>query len=37
VPLIEDFVAAVADGREPAVGGPIGREVARIEQEIYAS
>jgi predicted dehydrogenase len=37
VPLIEDFVDAVANGREPAVGGAIGREVARVEQEIYAS
>jgi predicted dehydrogenase len=37
LPLIEDFVAAVETGREPAVDGPVGREVARIEQEIYAS
>jgi len=35
-PLIEDFVAAVRSGREPAVGGDTGREVARLEQEIYA-
>jgi len=37
LPLIEDFVAAVETGREPAVDGPVGREVARIEQEIYTS
>jgi len=37
LPLIEDFAAAVANGREPAVDGTVGREVARIEQEIYAS
>ena len=35
-PLIEDFARAVLDGREPAVGGGIGREVARIEELIYA-
>ena len=36
-PLIEDFVAAVASGRDPAVDGAIGREVARIEGIIYSS
>jgi predicted dehydrogenase len=34
-PLIEDFTRAVLDDREPEVGGAIGREVARIEEEIY--
>jgi len=34
-PLIEDFVTAVINNREPAVTGAIGRTVARIEQEIY--
>jgi predicted dehydrogenase len=34
-PLIEDFTRAVLDDREPQVGGAIGREVARIEEEIY--
>ncbi len=36
-PLIEDFTRAVLDDREPKVGGVIGREVARIEEEIYES
>jgi predicted dehydrogenase len=42
LPLIEDFARAVPataarlDAREPKVGGAIGREVARIEEEIYA-
>ncbi len=35
-PLIEDFTRAVLDDRAPKVGGGIGREVARIEEEIYA-
>ena len=34
-PLIKDFVAAVIEDREPAVGGEIGRAVAKIEAEIY--
>jgi len=34
-PLIEDFTRAVLDDREPQVGGAIGREVARIEEEVY--
>ncbi|MFC1528774.1 Gfo/Idh/MocA family protein [Candidatus Latescibacterota bacterium] len=34
-PLIDDFTQAVLDGREPAVGGDIGREVNRIEEEIF--
>jgi predicted dehydrogenase len=34
-PLIDDFARAVLEGREPKVGGSIGREVARVEEEIY--
>ena len=34
-PLIQDFVAAVLDDREPAVNGEIGRSVAMIEEQIY--
>ena len=34
-PLIDDFARAVLDAREPRVGGAIGREVARLEEEIY--
>ena len=34
-PLIENFVHAVLNGREPAVSGVVGRSVARIEEEIY--
>jgi predicted dehydrogenase len=34
-PLIDDFTRAVLNGREPRVGGDIGRAVARIEEEIY--
>jgi predicted dehydrogenase len=36
-PLIEDFTRAVLDGREPEVGGDVGRAVAMIEEEIYAN
>ncbi len=36
LPLIEEFALAVIENREPKVGGAIGREVARIEEEIYA-
>ncbi len=36
-PLIEDFTRALLDGREPKVSGDVGREVARIEEEIYAA
>jgi predicted dehydrogenase len=36
-PLIEDFTDAVLDNREPHVTGEMGREVARIEENIYAS
>ena len=35
VPLIDDFVHAVLENREPQVPGEIGREVAKIEDEIY--
>ena len=34
-PLVEDFVAAVAGEREPAVTGLIGRTVAALEDAIY--
>jgi predicted dehydrogenase len=34
-PLINDFAQAVIGGREPQVDSGIGREVARIEAEIY--
>jgi len=34
-PLIDDFVQTVLQNREPKVNGEIGREVARIEEEIY--
>jgi predicted dehydrogenase len=36
-PLIEDFVAAVFENREPRVNGEIGRMVAGIEEQIYGS
>ncbi|HEV2764396.1 MAG TPA: Gfo/Idh/MocA family oxidoreductase [Pyrinomonadaceae bacterium] len=35
-PLIEDFARAVLEGRAPTVDGRAGREVARLEDEIYA-
>lgn len=34
-PHIDDFTRAVLQNRDPAVGGDIGREVARIEAAIY--
>ncbi len=34
-PLVEDFVAAVREGREPAVTGAVGLEVARAIEAIY--
>ncbi len=34
-PLIEDFTEAVLNDREPTVTGEIGREIARLEEEIY--
>jgi predicted dehydrogenase len=35
LPLIDDFVTAVAAGRSPAVDGAIGRHVSAIEDRIY--
>jgi predicted dehydrogenase len=35
LPLIDDFTKAIDEGREPQVNGEVGREVARIEEEIY--
>jgi predicted dehydrogenase len=35
-PLIDDFVQAILDKRKPQVDGNVGREVARIEEMIYA-
>lgn len=34
-PSIEDFTQAISENREPLVTGEIGREVARIVEEIY--
>jgi predicted dehydrogenase len=34
-PLIEDFTDSVLNGKEPAVTGETGREIARLEEEIY--
>jgi predicted dehydrogenase len=34
-PLIRDFVEAVTNSREPAVGGETGRMVAEVEEQIY--
>ena len=36
-PLIDDFTQAVLSDHAPGVGGEIGREVARVEAEIYAN
>jgi predicted dehydrogenase len=36
-PLIEDFIQAVLENRQPKVGGDVGREVARIEEQIYSN
>jgi len=36
LPLIDDFVQAILDKRKPQVDGNVGREVARIEEMIYA-
>ena len=36
-PLIEDFVQAALANRQPAVSGEVGRMVATIEGQIYAS
>jgi predicted dehydrogenase len=34
-PLVEDFVAAVREGREPAVTGEVGLEVTRVLARLY--
>jgi predicted dehydrogenase len=34
-PLVEDFVAAVREGHEPAVTGEVGLEVARVVAMVY--
>ena len=34
-PLVEDFVAAVREGREPAVNGEVGLEVTRVLARLY--
>jgi predicted dehydrogenase len=34
-PLVQDFVDALRDGREPEVTGEVGREVARVIAAIY--
>jgi predicted dehydrogenase len=36
LPLIEDFTESILYGREPKVSGQIGREVARLEEILYA-
>ena len=36
-PLIEDFVRAIIENRQPSVDGEIGRAVAEVEEEIYAN
>ena len=36
LPLIDDFVEAILNHRNPQVDGHVGREVARIEEMIYA-
>jgi predicted dehydrogenase len=36
LPLIDDFVQAILNNRKPIVDGQVGREVARIEEMIYA-
>jgi predicted dehydrogenase len=36
-PLVEDFVDAVIEDRDPAVGAEMGREVQRIEELIYTA
>jgi len=35
MPLVDDFIHAILKDREPAVGGDTGREVNRIEAEIF--
>jgi len=36
VPLVEEFVDAATNGRDPAVSGEAGRAIARIQEAIYA-
>ena len=36
LPLIDDFVQSIFNDRKPQVDGQVGREVARIEEMIYA-
>jgi predicted dehydrogenase len=36
-PLVEDFVAAVRENREPSVTGEVGLEVARVMARIYGT
>jgi predicted dehydrogenase len=36
-PLVEDFVAAVREGRDPAVSGEAGRDVSRLLDAIYGN
>jgi predicted dehydrogenase len=36
-PLVEDFLAAIREGREPAVNGAVGREVQRLLEAVYGS
>jgi predicted dehydrogenase len=35
-PLVEDFVAAVREGRDPAVSGAVGMDVSRVLTAVYA-
>ncbi|HEY8561988.1 MAG TPA: Gfo/Idh/MocA family oxidoreductase [Pyrinomonadaceae bacterium] len=37
LPLIEDFTNAVLSDRDPAITGETGREIARLEEEIYGT
>jgi hypothetical protein len=34
-PLIQDFVRAVIDERQPLITGDVGKAVAEVEEEIY--
>jgi predicted dehydrogenase len=34
---VDDFVAAIREGREPAVSGEVGREVSRVLAALYGS
>jgi predicted dehydrogenase len=37
LPLVQDFVDAIREGREPAVTGEIGLAVARVVDAIYSA